>query len=112
MQEVTDSIEDGDFERQQYAQSMVDTFTKQLNEANPILTAISDAMTDEGSFKENMIACLERNQLEEASIWESRMKEAAEEKQKGNMALMECSSRYKAMMKSIRETRQTPVARA
>lgn len=106
MQEVTDSIEEGDIERQKYAQSMVDCFTMQLNESNPILTTISDAMTEEGEYKDKMNKCIENNQIEEASILENKMKTSADKKLQGNEALMECSTRYKNQMKTIRESRQ------
>ena len=110
MQEVTDAIEEGDVARQQYAQAMVDCFTMQLNESNPILTLISDAMTDEGEYRDRMIACLADNNPDEAAVWEKKMQAAAEKKQLGNVQLMECSSRYKNEMKAIRERRQQELA--
>jgi hypothetical protein len=110
MQEVTDAIEEGDIERQKYAQSMVDCFTLQLNEANPILTYISDAMTEEGEYKSQMVSCIEQKNVQEASLYKSKMNEAAERKQIGNARLMECSSRYKDEMKAIREKRLFVVA--
>jgi hypothetical protein len=110
MQEVTDSIAAGDIERQKYAQSMVDCFTMQLNESNPILTYISDAMTDEGYYKSQMTLSLQENNVSAAGEWEIKMNQAAERKSIGNAKLMECSSRYKNEMKAIRETRQLTVS--
>lgn len=114
MQEVVDAIEVGDIERQLYAQSMVDCFTNQLNESNPILTMISDAMTEEGYWKyqiENYKnndndSNNDTNEKETVLLsYEQKMKDAAAKKQIGNIKLMECSSRYKEQMKQIREAR-------
>jgi len=71
------------------AQKMVEAFTQQLDESNPILTAISDAMTAEGN-------ALERGDTEAAKHW-------AEEKAKGNAALQSVSSKYKQIMRQLRE---------
>lgn len=109
MQEVTDAIEAGDVKQQQYAQEMVDCFTMQLNESNPILTFIADAMTDEGKYKELMANSYEIRDLNEASMWESKMIEASLRKKEGNLNLMTCSTKYKDKMKSIREERQKAV---
>jgi hypothetical protein len=106
MQEVTNAIEAGDTEQQKYAQEMVDCFTMQLNESNPILTFIADAMTEEGAYKELMINSLNENNVDEAAIWENKMIEASRRKKDGNIQLMACSTKYKDIMKSIRETRQ------
>jgi len=100
MMEVSDAKAAGDDDRCAYAQSMVDCFTDQLNESNPILTAISDAMTEEGHCRDKMeSACTE----EDAALWHSRMEKAAAAKQVGNEKLMECSSKYKNLMKATRE---------
>jgi len=72
----------------------VDAFTAQLDESNPILTAISDAMTAEGAARES-------GDTAAAQHW-------ANEKAKGNQALQEVSSKYKEIMKNLRE--QTPAA--
>lgn len=105
MQEVTDATEAGDEERQAYAETMVQYFTDQLNEANPILTEISDAMTEEGLCKEQVIAAMQNNDTEEARAWQDKMEIAAARKQLGNDKLMACSARYNALMKALREKR-------
>lgn len=106
MQEVLDAEAEDDEERRVYAETMVDYFTKQLNEANPILTSISNAMTEEGNCKEELANCIAKKDVEEAAQWEVKMSMAAERKQQGNQKLLECSARYNSLMKGIRETRQ------
>jgi hypothetical protein len=107
MQDVIDARALGDLERQQYAQKMVEYFTEQMNESNPILTDISDAMTDEGVCKDK-IAELSNNHLyDEVHLWEVRLQAATDRKIKGNSRLMECSSRYNELMKQLRKSRET-----
>lgn len=106
MQEVSEAMEAGDDERQQYAEQMVEAFTRQLNEANPILTAISDAMTDEGRILESIEQAVGMNSSEDAiEALKAKLVEASKRKQAGNEALMECSARYNELMKSLREER-------
>jgi len=106
MQDVTEAMDEGDFARQQYAEEMVECFTRQLNEANPILTTISDAMTDEGRYLvaiEKAVAS--KSCRETIAALEEKFNEASQRKHKGNADLMECSARYNAYMKSLREQR-------
>jgi nucleoid-associated protein YejK len=105
MQEVVDARDVGDAARQKYAQTMVDYFTDQMNEANPILTEISEAMTEEGECAEKLSNMATSTNNIDWNTWESRMKAAAARKNAGNMRLMECSSRYNEMMKCLRESR-------
>ena len=105
MQEVADAKEACDLERQAYAQQMVDYFTEQLTESNPILTEISEAMTEEGRCQEKMSACLEGMETDVAEKWRAQMIAAAERKRKGNARLMHTSARYNNLMKSLREER-------
>jgi hypothetical protein len=107
MQDISDAKAEGDNQRHMYATKMVDYFTEQLNESNPILTEISYAMTEEGNCKDEMAACMAKKELKEADMWEAKMIVAASRKQEGNQKLMECSARYNCLMKSIRESRQT-----
>lgn len=107
MQEVSEAMEAGDAERQAYAEQMVDSFTRQLNEANPILTTISDAMTDEGRYLEAIEKAVAMQASDdEISALQAKFDEASKKKQAGNQALMECSARYNALMKSLRERRK------
>lgn len=105
MQEVAEAREIGDSKRLTYAQTMVDYFTDQMNESNPILTQISEAMTDEGICVEKLSELMASNNLEETAIWEARLSTATERKNAGNIRLMDCSSRYNDMMKNLRESR-------
>ena len=106
MQDVTEAMEAGDADRQKYAEQMVESFTLQLNEGNPILTAISDAMTDEGRFLEAIENAMANGAADnEIAALQAKFDEASKRKQAGNEALMECSARYNAMMKSLREVR-------
>lgn len=103
MMEVADAKAAGDADRCAYAQAMVDCFTDQLNESNPILTEISDAMTEEGHCRDKMQSA---STEEEAELWRVKMTMAAVAKQAGNTRLMECSSKYKDLMKALREERE------
>merc|ERR1712066_48022 len=73
----------------QYYRSMVEAFTAQLDESNPVLTAISDAMTAEGE-------ALERGDSTQAAHWSA-------EKAKGQESLQTISTKYKTIMKGLRE---------
>lgn len=73
----------------QYYSKMVDAFTGQLEEANPVLTAISDAMTAEGD-------ALERGDAVTAA------KHGAE-KSRGGEQLQVISAKYRNIMKELRK---------
>ena len=106
MQEVTEAMEEGDTGRQLYAEEMVQCFTRQLNEANPILNDISDAMTDEGRILEAIEkAVASQSPEEDLASLQAQFNDASRRKQAGNDALMECSARYNSFMKSLREER-------
>jgi hypothetical protein len=113
MQQVADAKKTGDMELQRYAQSMVDCFTDQLTESNPVLTKLSDAMTDEGHYKEKLEATMARaadangSLSKETSMWKTKMAEAAERKRQGNLSLMACSARYNQRMAAIRQSQTT-----
>lgn len=84
------------------AQRKVDIFTDQLNEANPILTEISDAMTEEGFALTALQEALARGDLETAAEFEAKRKLAGVTKIASNEKLMACSSKYNSLMKSLR----------
>lgn len=106
MREVADARENGDTARQEYAKKMVDAFTRQLNESNPILTAISDAMTAEGRYLEAIERAVALGtSKEDMAILQAKLDEASKLKAKGNADLMECSAKYNSFMKELRETR-------
>jgi 4-hydroxyphenylpyruvate dioxygenase-like putative hemolysin len=116
IEEVSRARGAGDADGEKYAQAMVDYFTSQLNESNPILTEISDAMTLEGHCKEQLLLELAKQNDDrdpsQVQHWKSKMDEAAARKQRGNEKLMECSARYNALMKSLRERRNEALAAA
>lgn len=79
----------GDTAALAYYTSMVEAFTAQLEESNPVLTTISDAMTAEGEAQERGDA-------------EAIQKHAAEKAQ-GQQRLQEISAKYNSLMKALRE---------
>mmetsp|Transcript_20634 Transcript_20634/g.47668 ORF Transcript_20634/g.47668 Transcript_20634/m.47668 type:complete len:263 (-) Transcript_20634:40-828(-) len=97
MAEVAEAKALGDERAQTYAQQMVDCYTAQLDESNPILTEISDAMTKEGICQQELLS------TEDKGYWQTRLAEAGAKKSQGNRKLMECSAKYKGLMKTIRE---------
>jgi len=85
-----DAEVEGKQEAANYYGSMVEAFTSQLDESNPILTSISDAMTAEGDALDNGDKAL-------AAKW-------ADAKANGQQELMKVSKKYKELMKKLRET--------
>jgi len=81
--------ENGDGAAAAFHRQRVQLFTEQLVESNPILTAISDCMTAEGK-------AVEAGDSSGAAEWARRKEEA-------NLALQECSQKYNALMKDMRE---------
>jgi len=79
----------GDARGSAYARKMVDAFTAQLEESNPVLTGISDAMTAAALAEE-------ARDMEAQAKWN-------EKKVEGNAKLQEVSSKYNAIMKKLRE---------
>jgi len=86
----------------EYSQKMVDLFTAQLDESNPILTTISDAMTVEGDSLEEA----EKAKDEDAK---AKLLAKAEEwrvkKMDGQKDLQVCSEKYRKMMEELRATK-------
>ena len=97
---------EGDEERCAYAQSMVDVFRAQLDESNPILTEISNAMTQEGNIKAQIERAVALNNNEALQNLRIKLAEAGEAKAYGNQMLMECSTKYCNMMRKLRESRK------
>jgi hypothetical protein len=87
-----------------YAEKRVEYFTNQLNEANPLLTEISDAMTQEGECKREMEAAILRGDEKGAREWKQRFESASQLKETECSKLMECSARYAKLMKELRES--------
>eukprot|EP00980_Cylindrotheca_fusiformis_P002135 scaffold481_cov208-Cylindrotheca_fusiformis.AAC.1 len=107
MLDVADANLRGDDQARIVAQKQVDCFTSQLNDSNPILTKISDAMTLEGFCKDQLAAAIAHGDTEAAASWQLKLEEASQNKADGNRKLMECSARYQDMMRKLREEAQT-----
>jgi hypothetical protein len=103
MREVSETTVAGDEKRRILAQNMVDCFTNQLNESNPILTDISNAMTEEGICLTHLKAAQSMGDASSIDLWQAKMSVATRKKIDGNERLMECSYRYKQMMRALRE---------
>ncbi|KAI2500869.1 hypothetical protein MHU86_13589 [Fragilaria crotonensis] len=89
----------GDEKRRAFAQAMVDCFTDQLNESNPILTEISDAMTRERHCHDML---LETEDATMKEFWREQLEISRQAKLNGNQKLMDCSNKYKDRMISLR----------
>ena len=105
--EVADARRTGNKKLLAYAESRVKYFTNQLNESNPILTEISDAMAEEGECAMKMDAALRSGENEKALLWKQRMTEASQRKEEGNRKLLECSAKYARLMKNLRQAAQS-----
>lgn len=82
----------GDAKAEAYAIKMVEAFTAQLDESNPVLTGISNAMTAAGLAEES-------GDKEAQAMWNAK-------KVEGNGKLQEVSSKYNSIMKKLREEAQ------
>ena len=102
MLDVSHAKASNDVNAMKFSQMKVDAFTEQLNESNPILTAISDSMTEEGVALEKMQEALKKSDNVTAAEWENKMNRAKEEKEANNSKLMNLNSKYNELMKSLR----------
>ena len=134
MKNLSIAKEEKDEKKAAVATQMIEVFTTQLNESNPILTEISDAMTEESDILDELKDCqglfsfffffllfssffffffLFLNSLfflilffsdqEKRVKLETDLAAQVAIKEKGQEKLKETSSRYKAIMKEIRE---------
>lgn len=106
MREVSRAKKDGDTATQEMAEKMVHIFTDQLNEANPILTDISDAMTAEGNARDRLEIAIENCDENVFAKLQQEIDDAVTSKIAGNEKLMTCSSKYMNLMRDLRERRQ------
>ena len=97
---------DGDTKEYEFAQRKVQLFTDQLNESNPLLTEISDAMTREGVARDNITLAIKRGKKDEAKEWEKVMDKEAAAKSFANDQLMECNMKYQRLMRELRESQE------
>ncbi|KAG7361384.1 hypothetical protein IV203_036484 [Nitzschia inconspicua] len=103
MREVSEATVAGDKSRIVLAQRKVDCFTDQLNESNPILTQISDAMTEEGVCVEKLKGAEGKGDATAIAFWREKKLAAERKKIEGNERLMECSHRYEELMRKLRK---------
>eukprot|EP00581_Thalassiosira_minuscula_P018699 CAMPEP_0183712152 /NCGR_PEP_ID=MMETSP0737-20130205/7373_1 /TAXON_ID=385413 /ORGANISM="Thalassiosira miniscula, Strain CCMP1093" /LENGTH=775 /DNA_ID=CAMNT_0025940731 /DNA_START=4 /DNA_END=2331 /DNA_ORIENTATION=- len=104
MLEASNAKDRGDDAGYNFAQRKVDLFTEQLNESNPLLTAISDAMTMEGIARDKIAASHEEEKKEDNEKWRLVMEKESLAKARANEKLMECNAKYQRLMKELRES--------
>lgn len=105
MLEASNAKENGDSPRCVFAQRKVQLFTEQLNESNPLLTAISDAMTKEGIARDKIAAsCQEEKKDDTCEKWRLEMEKQGLAKARANEKLMECNLKYQQLMKQLRQS--------
>jgi len=87
------------------AQKAVQIFTEQLNESNPILTDIANAMYAEGLAQKELDDYYKEDERHEIILMQlgNAVSDAAKAKQGGNERLMECSTKYKILMRELRQ---------
>eukprot|EP00037_Helgoeca_nana_P005620 m.52858 g.52858 ORF g.52858 m.52858 type:complete len:679 (-) comp16589_c0_seq1:274-2310(-) len=90
------AMESADAAGEALATKKIEIFTHQLNEANPILTAITDGMTAQGDAKDSLLYA----KTAEAKALATAAYAAAEATLKAaNAALLECSTRHSEWMR-------------
>ena len=105
MLEASNAKANGDSYGYVFAQRKVQLFTEQLNESNPLLTAISDAMTKEGIARDKIAtSCQEEKKDDTGEKWRLEMEMQALAKARANEKLMECNLKYQQLMKQLRES--------
>jgi len=93
------ATKEGNQKEIEFAKNKIDIFTHQLEVSNPILTQISDAMTEEGRAREELESCSE---AEKEKI-QKRISDSKKQKENGQNELMKISDDHKAQMAKIRE---------
>jgi hypothetical protein len=101
MMDASNAKERNDHVAYAFAQQKVELFTKQLNESNPLLTRISDAMTKEGIARDKLAVA---DDEEESVNWKLVMEMESLAKSRANEELMECNAKYQKLMKELRES--------
>eukprot|EP00051_Salpingoeca_urceolata_P006613 m.87424 g.87424 ORF g.87424 m.87424 type:complete len:683 (-) comp14908_c0_seq2:61-2109(-) len=90
----------GDVKAAAFAQKVIDIFTEQLEESNPILTAISDAMTAEADA---LLAAEVATDPAQREALLAVAKEHAQKKLEGQENLKICGEKHKAAMRLHRQ---------
>ena len=101
MRELATAKANGDTNAEAKATRIIAVYTAQMDDSNPILTMISDAMTLEGEFLE--AAGNTENAADKAGL-EAKAAEQRNIKEHGQDLLRECSKKYSAKMKALRST--------
>eukprot|EP01059_Diplonema_ambulator_P011606 TRINITY_DN215_c0_g7_i1.p1 TRINITY_DN215_c0_g7~~TRINITY_DN215_c0_g7_i1.p1 ORF type:complete len:701 (+),score=316.45 TRINITY_DN215_c0_g7_i1:65-2104(+) len=96
---VEEAVKAGDEKTAAKQNKVVDALTAQLEESNPILTGISDAMTAEA---DHLDFAAEATNEEDKAKHLAKAEEFRKEKEHGNELLKETSDRYKALLSKIR----------
>ena len=100
MDNASDALKRGDVVDAKFEEKRIELFTHQMDTSNPVLTAISDAMTLESENLDALENCKDetlRKQYSEKAEFYRKQKE------EGNRKLMEISADCKNRMRDIRE---------
>mmetsp|Transcript_25782 Transcript_25782/g.40449 ORF Transcript_25782/g.40449 Transcript_25782/m.40449 type:complete len:740 (+) Transcript_25782:77-2296(+) len=97
---------DGKKNEYEFAKRKVQLFTDQLNESNPLLTEISEAMTKEGRARDEIMLSYKEGRKEDATVWEHVAEKEATAKSLANDLLMECNMKYQRLMRELRESQE------
>jgi hypothetical protein len=99
MNDLDEARKLGDRVRETIANRMIEIFTEQMNESNPILTDISDAMTAEADILE-LLRSAEGEEKEKLTV---ELAEQVRKKEEGQLRLKVTSTHYKEVMQKLRE---------
>merc|ERR1712087_763427 len=89
----------GDENKVKFGKRMVQAYTDQMNESNPILTAIAEGMTAEGKAKD---AIAQAKDEAERSKFVAEKKKWETFKDEQNELLKACSAKWNQALKDIR----------
>jgi len=103
MNKLADATKHSDEKLISHYKKMIDIFTNQLNASNPVLTTISDAMTEEARGLEE----LEASGLsdEDKKRIDDKIKHWNSVKNEGQKQLMNVSNNYCQQMATLRTTK-------
>merc|ERR1712039_1003073 len=89
----------GDQKKMEMGKRMVQAYTDQMNESNPILTAIAEGMTAEGKARDGLVSAKDEEETKkftaEIAKWEAF-------KDEQNALLKICSAKWNDVLKQIR----------
>ena len=100
MDNASDALKRGDVVDAKFEEKRIELFTHQMDTSNPVLTAISDAMTFESENLELLENCKDETLRKQYS---EKAKFYRKQKEEGNRKLMEISADCKNRMRDIRE---------